>query len=184
VPEPPKEEVRAIAAAGAARLADAASLVIEAEAIDAAVELTGASSPTGASGKGHPAARGAVREREGSVARIDRDALTAAFARRSGLPLVLLSDALPLRIADVREHFETRVLGQPQATSTLVDLIAVLKAGLNDPKKPLASFFFVGPTGVGKTESARRSPSSCSAVRSASFASTWASTPPTTRCGG
>ena len=62
---------------------------------------------------------------------------------------------MPLRIADVRAHFESRVLGQPDAAATVVDLVAVLKAGLNDPKKPLASFFFVGPTGVGKTESAK-----------------------------
>ena len=156
VPEPARDDVRAIAAAAAARLGDAASLSIEPEAIDAAVELTGRFEPYRSfPGKAIRLLEDAVRERADGVERLDREAMTAAFARRSGLPLVLLSDAVPLRLADVREHFESRVIGQPEATSTLVDLIAMLKAGLNDPKKPLGSFFFVGPTGVGKTESAK-----------------------------
>ena len=156
VPEPPKEEARAIAAAAAARLGEAASLAIDPDAVDAAVELSGRFEPYRSfPGKAIRLLEDAVREREESVACLDRDALTATFARRSGLPLALLSDAVPLRIADVLSHFESRVLGQPDAAATVVDLVAVLKAGLNDPKKPLASFFFVGPTGVGKTESAK-----------------------------
>src|SRR3712207_7534945 len=49
-----------------------------------------------------------------------------------------------------RSHFEERILGQPDAVEAMVDLITVTKAGLNDPGKPLGSFIFVGPTGVGK----------------------------------
>ena len=51
-------------------------------------------------------------------------------------------------------HFESRVLGQPGATTAMTDIVMVIKAALNDPGKPL-SFFFVGPTGVGKTELAK-----------------------------
>src|SRR5262249_23724210 len=48
-----------------------------------------------------------------------------------------------------------RVMGQPEAIDAVVDLVTLVKAGLNDPNKPLGVFLFVGPTGVGKTELAR-----------------------------
>jgi ATP-dependent Clp protease ATP-binding subunit ClpA len=154
--EPTRDEARAIAAAAAARLGQTASLAVEPEAIDAAVDLTGRLEPYRSfPGKAVRLLEDAIRERADGAERLDRAALTAAFSRRSGMPLELLSDAVPLRVADVRAHFESRVLGQSEAMTVLVDLIAVLKAGLNDPQKPLASFFFVGPTGIGKTESAK-----------------------------
>ena len=78
--------------------------------------------------------------------------MTATFAERTGLPLLLLSDEVPLRTGDVRAFFEARVLGQDEAVEAMVDLVTVAKSGLQDPNKPLGSFFFVGPTGVGKTE--------------------------------
>ena len=56
---------------------------------------------------------------------------------------------------EVRAFLEQRVLGQPEAIEQVVDLITVFKAGLHDPNKPLATLFFVGPTGVGKTELAK-----------------------------
>jgi hypothetical protein len=71
------------------------------------------------------------------------------------MPLGLLSDAHQIRPTDVEEHFESRVLGQPEATQAMVDTVLVAKASLNDASKPLGSFFFVGPTGVGKTELAK-----------------------------
>ncbi|MBM3458335.1 MAG: PCRF domain-containing protein, partial [Armatimonadetes bacterium] len=93
---------------------------------------------------------------EGSEVRtLGRPDAIAAFTRATGLPELLLSDEAPLRVPDVRTHFAERLLGQPDAVDSMVDLITVLKAGLNDPQKPLGSFFFVGPTGVGKTEMAK-----------------------------
>lgn len=79
----------------------------------------------------------------------------AAFTRATGLPEFLLSDETPLQVPEVRTYFSERLLGQADAVEAMVDLITVLKAGLNDPQKPLGSFFFVGPTGVGKTEMAK-----------------------------
>src|SRR5439155_20388469 len=97
----------------------------------------------------------AARDRAKGSGQLDRSGVTEAFARRSGMPLELLSDDVPLSTVAVREHFESRILGQPGATATVADLVAVLKAGLSDPQKPLATLFFVGPTGVGKTELAK-----------------------------
>ena len=55
----------------------------------------------------------------------------------------------------MRRFFSTRVLGQPEAVDALVDRIALIKAKLTDPTRPLGVFLFVGPTGTGKTELAK-----------------------------
>src|SRR6266508_2301526 len=81
--------------------------------------------------------------------------LTRRFTRATGLPALIVSDELAMRVPEVRGYFEERLLGQPDAVGAMVDLITVIKASLNDPNKPLGSFFFVGPTGVGKTELAK-----------------------------
>ncbi|MEL6179080.1 MAG: AAA family ATPase, partial [Myxococcota bacterium] len=77
------------------------------------------------------------------------------LARFTGLPELLLNDKLPLDTTEVEAFFEKRVLGQPEAVRAIVDLITLIKAGLNDPSKPFGVFLFVGPTGVGKTEIAK-----------------------------
>ncbi len=82
-------------------------------------------------------------------------AVVAAFAREIGLPLWLLDDAVPLDLSATRDWFAERVIGQPEAVSLVVDLLATVKAGLSREHKPLASFLFLGPTGVGKTEMAK-----------------------------
>ena len=94
-------------------------------------------------------------EQSGSARTLDRSDAIASFTAMTGLPSFLLSDALPMREQEVRTFFEQRLLGQPEAVGAMVELITVIKAGLNDPNKPLGTFFFVGPTGVGKTEAAK-----------------------------
>jgi ATP-dependent Clp protease ATP-binding subunit ClpC len=73
----------------------------------------------------------------------------------TGIPADLLDDSIPLDRAKVRAFFEARVMGQPEAVDAVVDLVTLVKAGLTDPGKPFGVLFFVGPTGVGKTELAR-----------------------------
>ena len=55
----------------------------------------------------------------------------------------------------MRDYFAARVIGQDEAVGAIVDRIAMLKAGLNDPGKPIGVFLFAGPTGTGKTELAK-----------------------------
>ena len=55
----------------------------------------------------------------------------------------------------MRSYFSARVIGQDEAVGAIVDRIAMLKAGLNDPGKPIGVFLFAGPTGTGKTELAK-----------------------------
>lgn len=73
----------------------------------------------------------------------------------SGLPLSILDTREQLDLDAVRGFFAGRVLGQDEAVSAVVDRIAMLKAGLNDPDKPIGVFLFAGPTGTGKTELAK-----------------------------
>ncbi|MCK6546152.1 AAA family ATPase [Myxococcota bacterium] len=77
-----------------------------------------------------------------------------AFAKTSGFPEALLDPTKRLDLDEVRAFFTSRVIGQAHALELLTNVILLLKAGLNDPEKPLGSFLFMGPTGVGKTESA------------------------------
>jgi ATP-dependent Clp protease ATP-binding subunit ClpC len=82
------------------------------------------------------------------------DAITA-FCRTTGFPAALVDPERPLDEAAVTGFFTERVVGQPEAVQALVERILVVKAGLADPGRPLASLLLVGPTGVGKTESAK-----------------------------
>ena len=81
--------------------------------------------------------------------------LLATLAASSGLPLALLDPAAPLPLEEVRAFFERRVLEQPEAVDCIVERIAMVKAGVTDPTRPLGVFLFVGPTGTGKTEIAK-----------------------------
>ncbi len=77
------------------------------------------------------------------------------FSIYSGLPPIIVSPSVTKPVAEVREWFEDRVIGQQAAIAAVVEMIALYKSGLHDPDRPIGSFLFVGPTGVGKTELAR-----------------------------
>ena len=85
----------------------------------------------------------------------DASDVLATLAAASGLPLALLDAAAPLRLDDVRAFFDSRILQQPDAVDCVVERIAMIKAGLTDPTRPLGVFLFLGPTGTGKTEIAK-----------------------------
>jgi ATP-dependent Clp protease ATP-binding subunit ClpC len=67
----------------------------------------------------------------------------------------VLDDDQRLDLEAVKAEFSARVIGQDEAVNAVVDRIAMLKAGLVDPKRPIAVFLFAGPTGTGKTELAK-----------------------------
>ncbi|MEA3067140.1 MAG: ATP-dependent Clp protease ATP-binding subunit ClpC [Sphingomonadales bacterium] len=77
------------------------------------------------------------------------------FVRQSGLPELLLRDDLPLEHAAVVRTLQASVIGQDAACAAAAAVITTLKAGLNDPQRPVGVLLFCGPTGVGKTELAR-----------------------------
>ena len=75
-----------------------------------------------------------------------------AFSRYSGIPVTILSEDVQLGSATIAETLSKSVVGQDEACRVASRTIARFKAGLDDPEKPVGSLFFVGPTGVGKTE--------------------------------
>ncbi|MFO0798409.1 MAG: AAA family ATPase [Gemmataceae bacterium] len=87
--------------------------------------------------------------------RITRDDVLADVAARSGLALAFLDPKARLDRDDVRDQLAKQVVGQPEAAEALADVVSIAKARLNDPGRPLAAFLLVGPTGVGKTETAK-----------------------------
>ena len=78
-----------------------------------------------------------------------------AVAQMTGLPADILDEDDPIDLGQVRAYFSRKVMGQDHAVSVVVDRIAMLKAGLVDPNKPIGVFLFAGPTGTGKTELAK-----------------------------
>ena len=77
------------------------------------------------------------------------------FSEQTGIPDFLLRDDQPLDAAALRLFFSQRIKGQDQVIDHLASLIRIFKAGLNDPGKPIATLVFAGPTGVGKTATAK-----------------------------
>ncbi len=73
----------------------------------------------------------------------------------SGLPVSMLDTREQLDLKSIRDFFAARVIGQDEAVEAMIARIAMLKAGLNDPNKPIGVFLFAGPTGTGKTELAK-----------------------------
>jgi len=95
------------------------------------------------------------RSQTGTAARPAGPAeITAAFCARTGFPAALVDPAVALDPAAVRAAFAERVLGQEAAAELFAQLVITLKTNLSDPRRPLGSFLLLGPTGVGKTESA------------------------------
>ena len=86
---------------------------------------------------------------------LDRNALIDVFQSQTGLPRFVLWEGDGRAHGDVLEHFGRRIVGQPAAVDAAAAVVTTLQQGLNDPNKPIASLLLVGPTGVGKTETAK-----------------------------
>ncbi|MCL6649825.1 MAG: AAA family ATPase [Chloroflexi bacterium] len=86
---------------------------------------------------------------------VDADAIAAIVARWSGIPVQQLVEAERTKLLTLEEQLARRVVGQRAAIAALADAIRRARAGLKDPRRPIGSFIFLGPTGVGKTELAR-----------------------------
>jgi len=91
---------------------------------------------------------------------IGDDEIRAEVARLTGIPKEHLGKVDDIQTVtkhdEVKSYLENTVFGQPAAIARVVDSITVSMAGLKDPIKPIASYLFSGPTGVGKTELAKR----------------------------
>ena len=86
---------------------------------------------------------------------ITDDLVLGEFHRKSGLSLAFLDEGTKMDRADVTGPLEEHVKGQHLAVEAMADTVSIGKARLQDPTRPLASLLFLGPTGVGKTQSAK-----------------------------
>ena len=73
----------------------------------------------------------------------------------TGVPVTKLNEGESARVANLEEVLHQRVIGQHEAVTAVARAVRRARAGLKDPKRPIGSFIFLGPTGVGKTELAR-----------------------------
>jgi ATP-dependent Clp protease ATP-binding subunit ClpC len=92
---------------------------------------------------------------DGAPRPITVDRLIEAFSLRTGIPAFLLREDRALRAEEVVRSFQKRLVGQEPAVRSVAGTLCMVKAGLQPAGKPLATFLFIGPTGVGKTELAR-----------------------------
>jgi ATP-dependent Clp protease ATP-binding subunit ClpA len=79
----------------------------------------------------------------------------AEFSNETGLPRLLLDPRERFQSTAIRDWFASRVMGQPEAVELVTGLIGNVKSAMTPPGRPIASLLFVGPTGVGKTETAK-----------------------------
>jgi len=86
---------------------------------------------------------------------VEADDIAEVVARWTGIPVSRMLQSERQRLARLDEHLNRRVIGQPEATRSVADAVRRSRAGLQDPNRPIGSFIFLGPTGVGKTETAR-----------------------------
>ena len=83
---------------------------------------------------------------------INSEDIAGVVSKWTGIPLEKLSSGENNKLVNIEQLLEKRVIGQNDAIEKVSKAIKISKAGLQDPNKPLGSFLFLGPTGVGKTE--------------------------------
>jgi ATP-dependent Clp protease ATP-binding subunit ClpB len=86
---------------------------------------------------------------------VDEDDVAAVVARWTGIPVSRLLEGETEKLIHMEERLHQRVVGQDQAVEAVANALRRARSGLQDPNRPIGSFVFLGPTGVGKTELAR-----------------------------
>ncbi|MFC2030969.1 AAA family ATPase [Chloroflexota bacterium] len=90
-----------------------------------------------------------------SVGHLDADDVTLAASLMTGIPVAKLGADERSRYASMVEHLHKRIIGQEEAVLAVSRAVKTARVGLKDPQRPIGSFLFLGPTGVGKTELAK-----------------------------
>jgi ATP-dependent Clp protease ATP-binding subunit ClpB len=108
-----------------------------------------------------PALEKELAERDQTVAdpmvkeEVDEDDVASVVARWTGIPVDRLLEGETEKLIHMEERLHARVVGQDEAVSAVANALRRARTGLQDPNRPIGSFVFLGPTGVGKTELAR-----------------------------
>jgi ATP-dependent Clp protease ATP-binding subunit ClpC len=102
--------------------------------------------------------RGQLRERREGRPRapeVTAEDIAEVVSRKTGIPVSRLTEEERERLLQLEETLHTRIVGQEEAVAAVAEAVRRSRAGLGDPSRPVGSFLFLGPTGVGKTELAR-----------------------------
>src|SRR5262249_15138899 len=86
---------------------------------------------------------------------VTEEDIAEVVSRWTGVPVTKLLEGEKQKLLHLEEELHRRVIGQDEAVSAVADAVLRARPGLKDPKRPIGSFIFLGPTGVGKTELAR-----------------------------
>ncbi|OPG02167.1 AAA family ATPase [Streptomyces sp. GKU 895] len=92
---------------------------------------------------------------EGQHLEVTAEAIAEVVSRQTGIPVASLTQEEKDKLLGLEEHLHQRVVGQEEAVRVVSDAVLRSRAGLASPDRPIGSFLFLGPTGVGKTELAR-----------------------------
>jgi ATP-dependent Clp protease ATP-binding subunit ClpB len=98
--------------------------------------------------------------KSGGVARmlkeeVDEEDIAGIVSKWTGIPVSRMLEGEVTKLVEMEQRLRERVVGQDAALTVVANAIRCSRAGLSDPKRPIGSFIFLGPTGVGKTETAR-----------------------------
>ena len=86
---------------------------------------------------------------------VDAEEIAEVVSRWTGIPVSRMLQSEKQKLLNIETELHMRVVGQEEAISAVADAIRRNRAGLQDPKRPIGSFIFLGTTGVGKTELAK-----------------------------
>ena len=86
---------------------------------------------------------------------VDEDDIAEIIARWTGIPVSKLLEGEKQKLLNLEGELHQRVIGQNEAVDAVAEAVLRSRSGLGDPNRPIGSFIFLGPTGVGKTELAR-----------------------------
>ena len=86
---------------------------------------------------------------------VDVDDIAQVVAQWTGIPVSQMMESESERLLQMEDRLHERIIGQEEAISAIADAIRRARSGLKDPRRPIGSFIFIGPSGVGKTEMAK-----------------------------
>jgi ATP-dependent Clp protease ATP-binding subunit ClpA len=165
--EEPREGLEKIIIDKVKQIANTRNMVIEAEAIDETIRLNRRYTPySGFPGKPirflesiilnkNRKTRGSETESKNLKITINRSTAIEHFCEETGMPDFMVNPEKLMDLNQVQQFFLANIFGQKEAVNSVTNLLASVKTALTRQGKPIASFLFVGPTGVGKTEMAK-----------------------------
>src|SRR3954452_14712004 len=92
---------------------------------------------------------------DSGVPEVGVEDIAEVVSRATGIPVSQLTEEEMQRLLELEQHLQERVVGQDEAVRVVAEAVRRSRVGLGDPERPIGSFLFLGPTGVGKTELAR-----------------------------